>query len=110
MKFNRPSLRRDKFLDGPFIVNEVMQWCRMKKKQALIFKVDFEKAYDSVRWDFLDDVLDKFGFGSKWRAWIQSCLDRVEVPFLLMEVLRRNFSSLEVLSKVIRYLRSYLFL
>ncbi|GKD83593.1 RNA-directed DNA polymerase, eukaryota, reverse transcriptase zinc-binding domain protein [Tanacetum coccineum] len=51
-----------------------MQWCRMKKKQALIFKVDFEKAYDSVRWDFLDDVLYNFGFGNKWRAWIQSCL------------------------------------
>ncbi|GJT52692.1 RNA-directed DNA polymerase, eukaryota [Tanacetum coccineum] len=61
-------------LDGPFILNEVMQWCRMKKKQALIFKVDFEKAYDSVRWDFLDDVLYNFGFGNKWRAWIQSCL------------------------------------
>ncbi|GKA94740.1 hypothetical protein Tco_0816778 [Tanacetum coccineum] len=44
-------------LDGPFILNEVLQWCKVKKKQSLIFKVDFEKAYDSVRWDFLDDVL-----------------------------------------------------
>ncbi|GKB23123.1 RNA-directed DNA polymerase, eukaryota, reverse transcriptase zinc-binding domain protein, partial [Tanacetum coccineum] len=61
-------------LDGPFILNEVLQWCRRKKKHALIFKVDFEKAYDSVRWDFLDDVLNKFGFGNKWRNWIQSCL------------------------------------
>nr|GEW00408.1 RNA-directed DNA polymerase, eukaryota [Tanacetum cinerariifolium] len=61
-------------LDGPFILNEVLQWCRKKKKHALIFKVDFEKAYDSLRWDFLEDVLDKFGFGAKWRTWIQSCL------------------------------------
>ncbi|GKD19602.1 RNA-directed DNA polymerase, eukaryota, partial [Tanacetum coccineum] len=61
-------------LDGPFILNEVLQWCRSKKKQALIFKVDFEKAYDSVRWDFIDDLLHKFGFGNKWRTWIQSCL------------------------------------
>ncbi|GJU55846.1 RNA-directed DNA polymerase, eukaryota [Tanacetum coccineum] len=45
-----------------------------KKKQSLIFKVDFEKAYDSVRWDFLDEVLKKFGFGDKWCTWIQSCL------------------------------------
>ncbi|GKE96722.1 putative RNA-directed DNA polymerase, eukaryota, reverse transcriptase zinc-binding domain protein, partial [Tanacetum coccineum] len=61
-------------LDGPFILNEVIQWCKSKKKQALIFKVDFEKAYDSVRWDFLDDVLRKFGFGDKWCKWIQCCL------------------------------------
>ncbi|GKE21390.1 RNA-directed DNA polymerase, eukaryota, reverse transcriptase zinc-binding domain protein, partial [Tanacetum coccineum] len=34
-------------LDGPFILNELFQWCKSKKKQSLIFKVDFEKAYDS---------------------------------------------------------------
>nr|GEW58369.1 RNA-directed DNA polymerase, eukaryota [Tanacetum cinerariifolium] len=33
-----------KILDGPFIVNEAIQWCKKKKKQALIIKVDFEKA------------------------------------------------------------------
>nr|GEV37893.1 cysteine-rich receptor-like protein kinase [Tanacetum cinerariifolium] len=61
-------------LDGPFILNEVVQWCKSKKKQALIFKVDFEKAYDSVRWDFLDEILKKFWFGDKWCKWIMSCL------------------------------------
>ncbi|GKC38445.1 RNA-directed DNA polymerase, eukaryota [Tanacetum coccineum] len=61
-------------LDGPFILNEVLQWCTKKKRKSLIFKVDFEKAFDSVRWDFLDDVLKKFGFGDKWCNWIQSCL------------------------------------
>nr|GEW66941.1 RNA-directed DNA polymerase, eukaryota [Tanacetum cinerariifolium] len=63
-----------RILDGPFILNEVIKWCKVKKKQALIFKVDFEKAYDSVRWDFLNDVLCKFGFSDKWRKWIQCCL------------------------------------
>ncbi|GKB61529.1 nucleotide-binding alpha-beta plait domain-containing protein [Tanacetum coccineum] len=53
-------------LDGPFILDEVLQWCRRKKKHALIFKVDFEKAFDSVRWDFVDDVLNKFGFGERY--------------------------------------------
>ncbi|GKD46513.1 RNA-directed DNA polymerase, eukaryota, reverse transcriptase zinc-binding domain protein, partial [Tanacetum coccineum] len=61
-------------LDGPFISNELLQWCKKKKKQSLIFKVDFEKAYDSVRWDFLDDVTRKFSFGKKWCHWIQNCL------------------------------------
>nr|GFB60295.1 RNA-directed DNA polymerase, eukaryota, reverse transcriptase zinc-binding domain protein [Tanacetum cinerariifolium] len=44
-------------LDGPFILNEVLQWCKLKKKHSFIFKIDFEKAYDSVRWDYLEDVL-----------------------------------------------------
>nr|GEX26393.1 RNA-directed DNA polymerase, eukaryota [Tanacetum cinerariifolium] len=46
----------------------------LKKKQSFVFKVDFEKAYDSVRWDHLDDIMRKFGFGEKWCMWIQSCL------------------------------------
>nr|GFB22004.1 RNA-directed DNA polymerase, eukaryota, reverse transcriptase zinc-binding domain protein [Tanacetum cinerariifolium] len=61
-------------LDGPFILNKLVQWCKKKKKQSLVFKVDFEKAYDSVRWDHLDDIMRKFGFREKWCMWIQSCL------------------------------------
>ncbi|GJW79370.1 RNA-directed DNA polymerase, eukaryota [Tanacetum coccineum] len=61
-------------LDGPFILNKIIQWCQSKKKQSLVFKVDFEKAFDSVRWDYLDDILRRFGFGEKWCSWIQSCL------------------------------------
>ncbi|GKB67695.1 RNA-directed DNA polymerase, eukaryota [Tanacetum coccineum] len=40
----------------------------------MVFKVDFAKAYDSIRWDYLDDVLVAFGFGSKWRSWIRGSL------------------------------------
>ncbi|GJY96341.1 hypothetical protein Tco_0513251 [Tanacetum coccineum] len=40
---------------------------RSKKKQAMVFKVDFEKPYDSIRRDYLDDVLKKFLFGDRWR-------------------------------------------
>nr|GFA21302.1 hypothetical protein [Tanacetum cinerariifolium] len=46
--------------DGPFMLNEIIHWCKSKKKQPMIFKVDFEKAFDSVRWDFLDDVMANF--------------------------------------------------
>ncbi|GKE24607.1 RNA-directed DNA polymerase, eukaryota, reverse transcriptase zinc-binding domain protein [Tanacetum coccineum] len=61
-------------LDCPFILNEIIQWCQSKKKKSLVFKVDFEKAFDSVRWDYLDDILRRFGFGEKWCSWIQSYL------------------------------------
>nr|GEX87361.1 hypothetical protein [Tanacetum cinerariifolium] len=35
-------------LDGPFILNELLNWCKKTKKQALFFKVNFAKAYDSA--------------------------------------------------------------
>nr|GFA60888.1 RNA-directed DNA polymerase, eukaryota, reverse transcriptase zinc-binding domain protein [Tanacetum cinerariifolium] len=61
-------------LDGPFMLNEIIHWCKSKKKQTMIFKVDFEKAFDSFRLDSLDDVMTNFGFGTRWRDWIISCL------------------------------------
>nr|GEW40329.1 RNA-directed DNA polymerase, eukaryota [Tanacetum cinerariifolium] len=48
-------------LDGLFILNELLHWCKRNKKQVMFFKVDFAKAYDSVRWDYLLDVLEALG-------------------------------------------------
>ncbi|GJR37384.1 RNA-directed DNA polymerase, eukaryota [Tanacetum coccineum] len=70
-------------LDGPFILNELLAWCKLKKVNAMIFKVDFEKAFDSVRWDYLDDVLKSFGFGGKWRSWISGCLNSAKGSVLI---------------------------
>ncbi|GJS95185.1 RNA-directed DNA polymerase, eukaryota, partial [Tanacetum coccineum] len=58
-------------LDGPFIINEILDWCKRRCKKVMFFKVDFAKAYDSVRWEYLIDVPKAFGFGSKWCQWIQ---------------------------------------
>lgn len=41
-------------LDGILIANVVIDEAKRKKKEVVFFKVDFEKAYDSVSWSFLD--------------------------------------------------------
>nr|GEZ24150.1 RNA-directed DNA polymerase, eukaryota [Tanacetum cinerariifolium] len=68
-------------LGGPFILNEIVHWCKNKKKQSMIFTVDFEKAYDSVIWDLIDDILRRFGFGEKWSIfmgqWSQCNIDTI---------------------------------
>ncbi|GJR29739.1 putative RNA-directed DNA polymerase, eukaryota, reverse transcriptase zinc-binding domain protein [Tanacetum coccineum] len=61
-------------LDGPLILSEVIDWYKKRKKKLLLFKVDFEKAFDSVSWRFLDHVMDKLGFSSTWRRWIRAGL------------------------------------
>ena len=37
-------------------------------------KVDIMKAYDSVRWDFLLDLLSLLGFPPKMQCWIRACV------------------------------------
>ncbi|GAU20182.1 hypothetical protein TSUD_352460 [Trifolium subterraneum] len=46
-------------LDGILIANEVVDEARKSHKELLLFKVDFEKAYDSVDWGYLDTVMRK---------------------------------------------------
>jgi hypothetical protein len=36
-----------------------------------MLKLDFEKAYDKVKWPFLQHVLRMKGFSPKWASWIQ---------------------------------------
>ena len=40
----------------------------------MLFKVDFEKAYDSVDWNYLDAVMGKMAFPVLWRKWIKECV------------------------------------
>ncbi|KAL4554959.1 hypothetical protein LXL04_037569 [Taraxacum kok-saghyz] len=44
-------------LDGVLMVNEVVRWAKLKKQKMMSFKVDFEKAYDSVSWAYLDRLI-----------------------------------------------------
>nr|GEY88957.1 RNA-directed DNA polymerase, eukaryota [Tanacetum cinerariifolium] len=66
-------------------IEEMRSQNTIMKKTTIIFKVDFEKAYDSVRWDYLDDVLKNFGFGDKWRRWIQNCLKSLRGSVIVNE-------------------------
>nr|GEX16358.1 RNA-directed DNA polymerase, eukaryota [Tanacetum cinerariifolium] len=79
-------------LDGPFILNELLAWCKRKKKQAMIFKVDLAKAYDSVRWDYLLDVLQAFGFGPNWCKWIRGTFSSAMASILVNGSLTFEFS------------------
>nr|GEZ61403.1 putative RNA-directed DNA polymerase, eukaryota, reverse transcriptase zinc-binding domain protein [Tanacetum cinerariifolium] len=45
----------------------------MKEKDDVL-KVDFEKAFDSVSWHFLDYIMEILGFSPQWRRWINAGL------------------------------------
>jgi hypothetical protein len=67
-------LKGRQLVEGVVVVNEVIDYAKKTGKECMILKVDFEKAYDSVDWKFLDYMLQRFGFGLKWRAWMRACV------------------------------------
>ena len=53
-------------VDGVVAVNEVIDFARKARKECLVFKVDFEKAYDSISWSFLEYMTKRLGFSARW--------------------------------------------
>ena len=70
-------------LHSAVIANEAVDEARKKKKPCLIFKVDFERAYDSVSWNFLFYVLRRMGFCDKWIRWVEGCLKSASISVLV---------------------------
>lgn len=69
--------------DGIMIANEVVDWWKKHKKRGLILKLDFEKAYDSVNWNFLWSMLSNFGFGDLWVSWMKECVTTARISVLV---------------------------
>ncbi|RVX16773.1 LINE-1 retrotransposable element ORF2 protein [Vitis vinifera] len=67
-------------LDAVLIANEVVD---EKRRSGVVFKIDFEKAYDHVDWGFLDHVLQRKGFSQKWRSWMRGCLSSSSFAILV---------------------------
>lgn len=72
-EFQTAFVKNRQILDGVVIANELVEEARRNRKSTLFFKVDFEKAYDSVSWDFLDYMMMRMNFPFKWRRWIWEC-------------------------------------
>jgi hypothetical protein len=48
------------------IAHEVIHSMHTSKLHGVIFKLDYEKAYDRVNLDFLLEILESRGFGVTW--------------------------------------------
>ncbi|GJR72598.1 putative RNA-directed DNA polymerase [Tanacetum coccineum] len=70
-------------LDGVLIANETVEFVRKKKEKGLVYKVDFEKVYDSINSKFLGDIMKRIGFDSKWCKWVENCLNSSSMSILV---------------------------
>ena len=64
------------FLEGKSInectrlMYDIIISCKEQQQNSLILLVDFEKAFDSISWSFINDSLKKFNFGTNFISWI----------------------------------------
>ena len=72
-----------KILDAVLIANEMVDEKRQSGEEGIVFKINFEKAYDHLSWDFLDHVLEKKGFSPRWKKWIRGCLSMISFAILV---------------------------
>jgi hypothetical protein len=62
---------RRHILEGVVIQRETIHELHRKKIERVLFKIDFEKAYDKVKWSFfLQQVMRMRCFDLIWCNWI----------------------------------------
>lgn len=54
-----------------------------RQAPCILLKIDITKAFDSVAWNFLLEVLQHVGFGRRWRNWISMVLSTSSTKILL---------------------------
>ncbi|KAF4135669.1 Reverse transcriptase (RNA-dependent DNA polymerase) [Phytophthora infestans] len=62
---------------------DLQEICKTKYPDACAVLLDFAKAFDSVLWPALDMVLQHFGFGATFRAWVKTFYNETSVSLLL---------------------------
>ena len=65
-------MRGRNILEGVIVLHETIHELHRKNLSGVIFKIDFENAYDKVKWNFLLQTLQLKGFSPKWIEWIKS--------------------------------------
>ena len=75
------------------VAQETLNFMHSSKTPSLLLKLDFEKAFDNVNWDFLIYTLKGLGCGDKWIQWINMCISSAKFSVLVKGYPKGFFSS-----------------
>jgi hypothetical protein len=80
-------------MSGIMILHEVLHEAKRKNRIGIILKLDFEKAYDKVKWSFLFECLAARGFCPKWCSWIEQVVSGGTVSVKLNDLVGPYITS-----------------
>ena len=70
-------------LDSVLVANECLDSRLKVGVPGVLCKLDVEKAFDNVSWDFLMYMLQRCGFSKQWRKWILFCISTMKIFILI---------------------------
>jgi hypothetical protein len=76
-------------MEGVVTLHETIH--EMHRKNGVILKLDIEKAYDKVKWPFIQQVLRMKGFSETWCGWIQQIILKGNVSVKVNDDLSHSF-------------------
>ena len=77
--FTRGRCIHDNFM----LVQQTIKVLHHRKIASLFLKLDISKAFDSVAWAFLLEILEHLGFGAVWRTLTSNLLKSASTEVLL---------------------------
>src|ERR1041385_5244164 len=80
-------------MDGILSLHELLNYTHVRKRVGVVLKLDFEKAYDKVNWQYLLDCHKMRGFDGKWCKWVEQILYNGTVSIKLNGVVGPYFQS-----------------
>jgi hypothetical protein len=79
--------------DGVMLLQEILRESKVKKKQGVVLKIDFEKAYDKVNWNFPFDCCRHKGFSDKWLICINEAITKGTLSVKINDMMGPYFGS-----------------
>jgi mannosylglycoprotein endo-beta-mannosidase len=80
-------------IEGAVVLHETIHELHKRKKDGFILKLDFEKAYNKVKWPFLQQVLRMKGFSPRWASWIQQVTLKRSVGIKVNDNIKHYFQT-----------------
>jgi len=80
-------------LEGVVVLHETLHEIHTKKLDGVVFKVDFEKAYDKVKWPFLQQALRMKDFDPTCRHQVDSFTQKGSVVIKVNDDIGHYFQT-----------------
>jgi hypothetical protein len=89
-------------LDGVVTLQETVHEMHRKKLNVVIFKINFEKTYDKVKWSLFQQTLRMKGFSDEWRTLINNVIFGGSVAIKVNDDISNTSRQKKVSGKAIR--------